>query len=387
MRRTGGRLGGVAAWVWLGTLCLFLLVYPACDNAPDGPDSGNAVRVAPTHSASAIIVDATRESVPLATPILISKLQAATETPLGASPAGVAVVPTVAPTVTQVTSVLEIVTATPLLTQSPAQSPEPTSPTVTLSIVSNVTAIPVGSPTAEITGAARATVSQTATPTRSTSPTAPSATPAATATETEPTPTATASHTSIPTVIASATHPPTAMPSPAPTPTPLSTILSTITPTQRPTATAIPTSTHTPVPENCRIKGNINMETGERVYHTPDSPWYARTEIDTGSGERWFCTEREALDAGWRAPGRSQATPVASDATRSAPGECEAVVNINTAGAEELELLPGIGKVLAQRIVEFRRMNGPFSSVDELDEVERIGPATVERIRECVRLG
>ena len=63
------------------------------------------------------------------------------------------------------------------------------------------------------------------------------------------------------------------------------------------------------------------------------------------------------------------------------------MVNINTAGAEELELLPGIGKVLAQRIVEFRRMNGPFSSVDELDEVERIGPATVERIMECVTLG
>ena len=128
------------------------------------------------------------------------------------------------------------------------------------------------------------------------------------------------------------------------------------------------------------------METGERVYHTPDSPWYARTEIDTGSGERWFCTEREALGAGWRAPNRAQGMPTATEAPLSASGDCEAVVNINTAGAEELELLPGIGKVLAQRIVEFRRINGPFSSVDELDEVERIGPVTVDRIRDCVSL-
>ena len=303
MRRTGDRLGGVAGWVWLGTLCLFLLVYPACDNAPNGPDSRNAVRAAPTHSVSAIIVDATRESAPLTTPILISKLQAATETPLAANPAGVVVVPTVAPTVTSVSA---IVTATPSLTQSPTQSPEPTPTTVAPAIVSNVTAIAAGSPTAEITGAARATVSQTATPTRSTSPTAVPATPAATATETAPRPTQTASHTSTPTVIASATRTPTATPSPAQTPTPLSTILPTITPTQRPTATVIPTSTHTPVPEDCRIKGNINMETGERVYHTPDSPWYARTEIDTDTGERWFCTEQEATDAGWREPNRAQ---------------------------------------------------------------------------------
>ena len=128
------------------------------------------------------------------------------------------------------------------------------------------------------------------------------------------------------------------------------------------------------------------METGERVYHTTDSPWYGRTEIDTGAGERWFCTEREALDAGWRAPNRAQGMPTATEAPQSASGDCEAVVNINTSGAEELEMLPGIGEVLAQRIVEYRRVNGPFSSVDELAEVERIGPATVERIKDCVSL-
>ena len=55
-------------------------------------------------------------------------------------------------------------------------------------------------------------------------------------------------------------------------------------------------------PEGCPIKGNINRD-GERIYHTPwGSQWYDRTKISTDQGERWFCSERQALDAGWRAP-------------------------------------------------------------------------------------
>jgi len=55
-------------------------------------------------------------------------------------------------------------------------------------------------------------------------------------------------------------------------------------------------------PNGCPIKGNISQD-GERIYHTPwGSQWYSRTRISTGNGERWFCSEREALDAGWRAP-------------------------------------------------------------------------------------
>jgi endonuclease YncB( thermonuclease family) len=56
-----------------------------------------------------------------------------------------------------------------------------------------------------------------------------------------------------------------------------------------------------PASDNCLIKGNINRE-GERIYHTPRSNNYQQTIIDERRGERWFCTEREAIDAGWRAP-------------------------------------------------------------------------------------
>lgn len=53
-------------------------------------------------------------------------------------------------------------------------------------------------------------------------------------------------------------------------------------------------------PEGCPIKGNISAN--GRIYHAPWSPWYDRTRISVEKGERWFCTERDALDAGWRAP-------------------------------------------------------------------------------------
>ena len=55
---------------------------------------------------------------------------------------------------------------------------------------------------------------------------------------------------------------------------------------------------------SCAIKGNIN-EKGERIYHVPGDHWYATTKLDPSRGERWFCSEKEAQAAGWRAPGAS----------------------------------------------------------------------------------
>ncbi len=52
-------------------------------------------------------------------------------------------------------------------------------------------------------------------------------------------------------------------------------------------------------PGQCRIKGNINRK-GERIYHAPGDNWYDRTRIDPAKGERWFCSEAEAIAAGWR---------------------------------------------------------------------------------------
>ena len=60
------------------------------------------------------------------------------------------------------------------------------------------------------------------------------------------------------------------------------------------------------------------------------------------------------------------------------------LVNVNSAIATELEELPGIGEVIAQRIIDYRTENGPFATVDELVDVSGIGDAILESIRELV---
>ena len=60
------------------------------------------------------------------------------------------------------------------------------------------------------------------------------------------------------------------------------------------------TSPDAPQSGRCLIKGNIS-ENG-RIYHVPGSAYYDKTRIDESKGERWFCTEDQALEAGWRPP-------------------------------------------------------------------------------------
>ncbi|MBN2536862.1 ComEA family DNA-binding protein [candidate division WOR-3 bacterium] len=63
------------------------------------------------------------------------------------------------------------------------------------------------------------------------------------------------------------------------------------------------------------------------------------------------------------------------------PASDSGPVNINTAGMEELQRLPGVGPATARRILVWREARGPFGSVDELANVSGIGPAKLEKIR------
>jgi competence protein ComEA len=65
-------------------------------------------------------------------------------------------------------------------------------------------------------------------------------------------------------------------------------------------------------------------------------------------------------------------------------GVTSSKVNINSASAEELETLPGIGEVIAQEILDYRTANGPFASVDDLLDVSGIGEVTLENVRDLV---
>ena len=66
----------------------------------------------------------------------------------------------------------------------------------------------------------------------------------------------------------------------------------------------------------------------------------------------------------------------------SAPG---GLVDLNAATVEELDTLPGIGPVTAAAIIAWRDANGRFTSVDQLGDVDGIGPARLEKLRDLVR--
>ena len=69
--------------------------------------------------------------------------------------------------------------------------------------------------------------------------------------------------------------------------------------TQTTPAAAQQTTPQASTPTDCNIKGNISSS-GEKIYHVPGQKYYDSTRVDTSAGERMFCSEQEAVDAGWR---------------------------------------------------------------------------------------
>lgn len=62
----------------------------------------------------------------------------------------------------------------------------------------------------------------------------------------------------------------------------------------------------------------------------------------------------------------------------------DGLINLNTASQKELELLPEVGEVTAQRIIEYREANGPFRSVDDLIHIRGMSTQKIERLRGLV---
>jgi competence protein ComEA len=82
------------------------------------------------------------------------------------------------------------------------------------------------------------------------------------------------------------------------------------------------------------------------------------------------------------AAGSSSAAP--SSVAPSGGAVAAGPVHLNSATVEQLDALPGVGPVTAQKIVDYRTKNGPFDSVDALDAVPGIGPARMEQLRDLV---
>lgn len=79
-----------------------------------------------------------------------------------------------------------------------------------------------------------------------------------------------------------------------------------------------------------------------------------------------------------RVPRRAPPTAVSAGQPSSGP---PAIVHLNSASADQLDALDGIGPALAQRIVDYRVAHGGFGTIDELDEVSGIGPVRLESLR------
>lgn len=79
----------------------------------------------------------------------------------------------------------------------------------------------------------------------------------------------------------------------------------------------------------------------------------------------------------------SSAAPAAVGGS-DAPAAPTAPISLSSATAEELDTLPGVGPVTAQKIVTYREQHGPFTSVDELDAIPGIGPARLTELQGLV---
>jgi len=98
-----------------------------------------------------------------------------------------------------------------------------------------------------------------------------------------------------------------------------------------------------------------------------------------------FATEQMKQPVPWRV-GVERNDSADTAASASSPDRPDSllegeVVNLNTAPLYDLERLPGIGETKAQAIVDYRQEHGPYRSVDDLLQVNGIGPGTLEEIR------
>jgi competence protein ComEA len=80
-------------------------------------------------------------------------------------------------------------------------------------------------------------------------------------------------------------------------------------------------------------------------------------------------------------PRRASPAAAAAPGATAAPGAASGPVNLNSATAEQLDTLDGVGPATAQKILEYRTAHGGFASVDDLAQIAGIGPKRLEALR------
>lgn len=123
--------------------------------------------------------------------------------------------------------------------------------------------------------------------------------------------------------------------------------------------------------------GLVELPTGSRVSDAIEAAGGVRNDKALASvnlARLLVDGEQVVLDPSGQAP------------ASGAPGASGNQMSLNQASVADLITLPGVGPVIAERIVTWRTTNGPFRSIDELGEVNGIGDATLEQIRPLLRL-
>lgn len=82
----------------------------------------------------------------------------------------------------------------------------------------------------------------------------------------------------------------------------------------------------------------------------------------------------------------SEAEPGNAPGSAESPSNATGLIDLNSATVEQLDTLPGIGPVTAAAIIAWRDTNGAFSSVEQLGDVDGIGPARLDKLRDLVRV-
>ena len=142
--------------------------------------------------------------------------------------------------------------------------------------------------------------------------------------------------------------------------------------------------------------GLVTLPSGARIADALDAAGGALDGADViGLNMARRVTDGEQIVVGIGAPpGRpvQMGSSVVSETTASRvdpavaekPSGSDTLINLNDATADELDTLPGVGPVTAAAIIAWREANGRFTSVDQLGDVDGIGPARLDKLRDHV---